>query len=243
MGKPIKKKWFTAKFGSAVGNIALTTTTGVEEIIKQVGTGVYEVASGRVKLKGGAPVVSADPEQGIIGDAQLNHEGRDVIRVNQYRLTYVDDTDEGTTDDAVWRDIGGSIIGTLVPAPVAETSTEPGGPGAVLATATATQTGGVVDTITVTNGGGGYSSAPTVTITGGPGTGATATAVLSGDTIGSINLLSGGTDYTDPVTVTIGDPVVVTGSSVSNITEPKADYEPVAKAKKTRKAKATKKED
>lgn len=50
--------------------------------------------------------------------------------------------------------------------------------GGVQATATANVTGGVVTSITVTNPGSGYASAPTVTITG-PGTGATATATVS----------------------------------------------------------------
>lgn len=51
------------------------------------------------------------------------------------------------------------------------------GPGGVQATATATVLGGEVTAITITNPGSGYTSAPTITITG-DGTDATATAVL-----------------------------------------------------------------
>src|SRR5215472_10057579 len=45
------------------------------------------------------------------------------------------------------------------------------------ATATAVMTNGVVTAITVTNSGAGYTTAPTVMLTGGNGTGATAGAV------------------------------------------------------------------
>jgi hypothetical protein len=53
---------------------------------------------------------------------------------------------------------------------------------------------------TVTNPGSGYSSAPTVTISG-DGTGATAIAVLNGATVGSIQMTAWGTGYT---TATVG---------------------------------------
>ena len=60
-----------------------------------------------------------------------------------------------------------------------------------------------VQTIAITDGGSGYSSAPTVTITKASGdttgSGATATANISGGVVTSITVTSGGTDYTiDP---------------------------------------------
>ena len=69
------------------------------------------------------------------------------------------------------------------------------------ATATATVSGGAVDSITVTNPGSLYSGAPTVTING-DGTGATATATVSGGQVTAINITAGGTGYT-AATVTI----------------------------------------
>ncbi|ULL07773.1 phage tail protein [Pseudomonas putida] len=55
---------------------------------------------------------------------------------------------------------------------------------------------GSLDEIQVTSGGSGYASAPTVSITGGGGTGATAVAVLDGDEVVSINITNPGSGYT-----------------------------------------------
>jgi hypothetical protein len=57
-------------------------------------------------------------------------------------------------------------------------------------------TTGVVSSVTVTAGGTGYTSNPTVTLTGGGGSGATATAVASGGAVISVSIVSGGTGYT-----------------------------------------------
>ncbi|WP_442074967.1 phage tail tube protein [Pseudomonas putida] len=50
--------------------------------------------------------------------------------------------------------------------------------------------------ITVTNAGSGYTSAPTVNITGGGGTGATATAVVDAGEVVGINITNPGSGYT-----------------------------------------------
>jgi hypothetical protein len=57
-------------------------------------------------------------------------------------------------------------------------------------------TGDAVTSVVVTNGGSGYTSAPTVTITG-SGTGATATASIGmlGDSVLSVSVTAGGTGY------------------------------------------------
>lgn len=115
MGRPIQKKWFTAKDGSVAGDLTVLTTAGAKVIQKQTGTGVYVVDEGRVKLMDGAPVVAADGANGIVGDAQLIHDGRNVRRINQFRLTYFPDGDAGTKDDAVWRDTDGGIVGVFSP--------------------------------------------------------------------------------------------------------------------------------
>ncbi len=67
-----------------------------------------------------------------------------------------------------------------------------------------------VKTITISNGGSGYTTAPTVTITGGGGIGAAATAVIAGGRVTGISLnpdaITGtavGSNYTTPPTVTI----------------------------------------
>src|SRR5262245_42943100 len=67
------------------------------------------------------------------------------------------------------------------------------------ATATATIGGGAVTAITVTNvaqQGTNYPTAPTVTITGGGGSGATATANISGNKVTTVTVTAGGSGYT-----------------------------------------------
>ncbi len=62
---------------------------------------------------------------------------------------------------------------------------------------------GALSSIIITNGGSGYTSAPTVAITGGGGTGATATAVISGGVITSLTLSNGGSGYTSAPTIAL----------------------------------------
>ncbi|MHB8474480.1 MAG: pilus assembly protein, partial [Gammaproteobacteria bacterium] len=59
-----------------------------------------------------------------------------------------------------------------------------------------------IASITVTSGGSGYISAPTVSISGGGGSGATATATVSGGVVTSISVTAGGTGYTSTPTLT-----------------------------------------
>lgn len=73
------------------------------------------------------------------------------------------------------------------------------------ATATATADAGGIAGIAVDNGGAGYQSAPTITITG-TGTGATATATVVNGIVTAISVTTPGTGYTGTPTVTIADP-------------------------------------
>ena len=74
------------------------------------------------------------------------------------------------------------------------------------ATGTAVRTGGFITSVSVTNGGSGYASAPTVTFSGGGGAGAEATAIISGDAVTSIAVTDAGSGYTSAPTVTITSP-------------------------------------
>jgi formylglycine-generating enzyme required for sulfatase activity len=74
------------------------------------------------------------------------------------------------------------------------------------ATAVATVTAGYVTAITVTSGGSGYTSEPTVTLSGGGGSGATAKAIVSGDTVSLVVVLTSGSGYTTSPAVTIEAP-------------------------------------
>jgi hypothetical protein len=90
-------------------------------------------------------------------------------------------------------------------------TTYAGGTGA---TGTANLTSGAVSSITVNTGGTGYTSAPTVILSGGAGTGATATATVSGGAVTAINVTAGGSGYTSAPTVTLSS--LVGGSLYQN---------------------------
>ncbi|MEI7852790.1 MAG: Ig-like domain repeat protein [Planctomycetota bacterium] len=62
---------------------------------------------------------------------------------------------------------------------------------------------GVLTSIPVNSGGSGYVSVPTVSITGGGGTGATATATVVNGVVTAITVTNGGTGYTTAPTVTV----------------------------------------
>lgn len=66
-------------------------------------------------------------------------------------------------------------------------------------------TSGTVAKIVVTDGGSGYTSAPTVTITDATGTGAAATAVLSGDAVASVTVGTPGSGYKSSIVEAVDD--------------------------------------
>jgi hypothetical protein len=76
-----------------------------------------------------------------------------------------------------------------------------------IATAIAQMVNGFVVGATVTDGGRGYTNAPTVNITGGGGTGATAIAILDANgSIASIKVLTTGSGYTSLPSIVIAEP-------------------------------------
>lgn len=66
-----------------------------------------------------------------------------------------------------------------------------------------TRTSGGLVKITLTSGGSGYSSQPSVTVSGGGGTGASAVAHMAGTLVESVQIVNAGTGYTSSPTVTI----------------------------------------
>lgn len=80
------------------------------------------------------------------------------------------------------------------------------------------ENGGVVSSFTVINGGSGYVGAPTVTVSGGGGSGVTATAVISGGTVTSITVVTGGSAHTSRPTVTLSaSPTGTTATARANL--------------------------
>ena len=74
------------------------------------------------------------------------------------------------------------------------------------AAATAHLTGTFVTSVTVDSGGNGYFTPPTVTFSGGGGSGAAATATVSGGAVTAIMVNNAGSGYTNAPTVTIAPP-------------------------------------
>ena len=74
------------------------------------------------------------------------------------------------------------------------------------ATAKATVTNGFVTSITVTDGGAGYTNAPGVSISSGQGTGATAVAIVVGDKVSAIKVTSAGIGYGSEPSVVVDSP-------------------------------------
>lgn len=60
---------------------------------------------------------------------------------------------------------------------------------------------GPISSVTVTAGGTGYLTPPTITISGNGGTGAILTAVLTGNSVTSVTVTNGGTNYALPMTL------------------------------------------
>ncbi len=98
------------------------------------------------------------------------------------------------------------------------------------ATVTANLSGPFVTSYTVTRGGNGYVSPPTVTITGGGGSGAAATAFINGGVVTSVFAGAAGSGYASAPTVTIAPPptAIVYSTFWSNDGTSGAGSEPAA---------------
>lgn len=156
MGRPIKKKWFRARDRGTNADLTVTTQSGDEPIIRQRGTGKYAVASNVVKLTDGAP--------GAADECRLQHEGKNVRKITQYKVYYFD----GSLP-AVWRDKDSNIVGTFIPAMTAE---------GLLALASATVADGAITGYAVDFNGAGYTGVPAVTVSAPDGTSATLTGFV-----------------------------------------------------------------
>lgn len=88
-----------------------------------------------------------------------------------------------------------------------------------LATGTSALTSNAVSGVTITNGGAGYVTAPTVSFSGGGGTGATGTATVVNGVVTAVTITAGGSGYSSAPTVTFTAPnggVPTIGASTSS---------------------------
>ena len=88
--------------------------------------------------------------------------------------------------------------------------------------------GGAITGVAINNGGSGFTSAPTVTFSGGPGTGATGTAVLTNGVVTGVTVTNPGSGYTEPVIVGIagggGLPLEIVRSLTDSSIAPGVNY-------------------
>lgn len=131
---------------------------------------------------------------GALGTAENPYEGA-VLEISDTagvdRLSTITDLQEG-----VIYDLGSK--GLQFTLPDLDTPTQGAG--------TAVRTGNTVASVTITDPGAGYLTAPAVSFTGGGGTGATATAVIANGKIVNILVTAAGTGYVTDPTVVIGEP-------------------------------------
>ena len=112
----------------------------------------------------------------------------------------------------------GCTIGNLDPTPYVTLS---GGGGGTGATAVVKVSGGQVTAINVTNGGSGYTVAPTLVInTFGSGSGATATATVSNGAVTGFSVTAPGSGYTNTPLITISGTATTDSVTVTNTATP-----------------------
>ncbi|HEX8619363.1 MAG TPA: hypothetical protein VF911_17405, partial [Thermoanaerobaculia bacterium] len=81
-----------------------------------------------------------------------------------------------------------------------------------------TGTTNTVGVVNITNGGAGYVAAPTVTFTGGGGSGAAGTAILSGGSVIGVTITNGGTGYTSAPAVVFSSGTATATSQLTAVT-------------------------
>lgn len=197
MGRPIQKKWFgpvsTAGAQIVVNGVkwADGTTSTNAYIVKQTGSDAYIVSNGskteRVFMVNATSTGGLSAGQCYILATPFGGSARPCKKIAQYRVDIF--AADGTVDSYSW---------STIPATAPGQANLIAGTGAV----------GAILSVTVTNGGSGYTSAPAVAFTGG-GTGAVATATISGGAVTGVTVTSPGFNYT-------GTGVTFTGGGGSN---------------------------
>jgi subtilisin-like proprotein convertase family protein len=185
----------------ALDNFIYAGTVGGKIFVTQTGGGGGTVGGGGGGGGGGLPANGnqwTDISTGLDGSGVMQiiadpaRGSHDAFAVTLDGVYYNSNT---VARNTTWTNITGNLLTILHTAF-----------NAAAAAATATVTGGAVTAINVISGGADYTGVPTVTISGGGGTGASATATVVGGVITAITITSPGTGYTSTPTVTINNP-------------------------------------
>jgi hypothetical protein len=206
MGRPIKRVWFgpATDTGSqiVVNGVkwADGTTSTNAYIVKQTGDRAYIVSNGSkaepVFMVNATAVSGLLAGQCFILATPFGGSARPCEKIAQFRLSIYES--DGTINDYSW---------SSIPATAPGQANLIAGRGAV----------GAILSVTITAGGGGYTSAPTVAFTGG-GTGATATAVLTTGVVTSVTITNPGYNYTGTgITFTGGGGSGAAGTAVLSV--------------------------
>ena len=196
-------------------SVVRTDSDTLFNAVARVGNSLSSISVSNASTNG--KYVSA-PTVTISGGGGTGAEGTALIDANG-KVTTVTITDTGSGFSST-PTVTIDPVGTTALATVAQGTT---------ATATAAggnlDSGGLTGTATISNAGSGYSSAPSITVSGGGGNGGTATATVVNGEITSI-ALSAGSGYTTAPTLTVADPtgVVVTITSAGTNYDPTGSY-------------------
>ena len=176
-------------------------STGVSEIDETMEEVGYITDLKLVAFGGTAECQAAVSPIGVVSKVVLLNDGSGYTGTPT--VTISDPGDDADTS---------AILGALPVSEFSKTAT---------AVAITTSVGGVqsIKEILITNTGYGYTEPPTVTITGGNGSGAIATCIISTGSVLNIGITDKGDRYYEPPTITIDPPVGsgVTATAVSRI--------------------------
>jgi hypothetical protein len=207
--------WLSATNYLAYGgtlSVVRTDSTNLKNAVARVGSSVSAVTVSNPALNGkyvSAPAVtfSGGGGSGAAAVANINSEGR---------VTEIVVTDTGSGYSSA-PNVTVAAVGTQAAGTAAQGTTA-----TAEADGTNISAGALTGSLTITNGGSGYSGTPNITISGGGGdpTGVTSNITVVNGQITDITL-SGGSGYTSAPTIVIEDPTGV----VVTITSPGSNYD------------------
>lgn len=139
------------------------------------------------------PIIFANADSGVVYPLRISKAAGTTLNFN---FLTDNDTDDVSGDD--WQldiiDASGDVVASFQPS-------------------------GEVESATVTAGGSGYTSAPTVAFSGGGGSGAAATAVLTSDAVTSLTITDPGSGYTSAPTIAFSGGAGTGAAATANLSD------------------------